>query len=75
SIDESETSSIPTFNLSVPTSLSGVESHLLDPRNTYEDAAQWQEKADKLATLFVENFVQYTDTDSGRDLVSAGPSI
>jgi phosphoenolpyruvate carboxykinase (ATP) len=75
SIDESETTSIPTFNLNVPTSLSGVDSHLLDPRNTYDDVAQWQEKADKLATLFVENFVQYTDTESGRDLVSAGPSV
>lgn len=75
SIDECETSSIPTFNLSVPTSLPGLDSDLLDPRKTYESEAVWQEKADKLASLFIDNFVQYTDTGSGLALVSAGPSL
>lgn len=75
SIDDCPTTVIPTFNLSVPTELSGVDSQLLDPRNTYENAQEWQEKADDLARLFVKNFAQYTDTQSGLDLVSAGPTI
>lgn len=75
SIDRSETIVVPTFNLRVPTQLPGIDSQLLDPRLTYSDAAQWQDAADKLAALFVENFVQYTDTDSGKALLSAGPSL
>lgn len=75
SIDDCETTVIPTFNLSVPTALSGVETHLLDPRNTYDNTEEWQEKADDLARLFIKNFAQYTDTQSGLDLVSAGPSV
>jgi len=75
SIEQSETSVIPTFNLTVPQQLSGVEAHLLDPRNSYADTARWQLEADKLARLFIDNFVQYTDTESGRGLIGAGPTI
>ena len=75
SIDDAETQVIPTFNLIVPKSVAGVEDHLLDPRNTYEKAEEWQGKATDLAKLFVENFEQYTDTDSGSALVSAGPIL
>ena len=75
SIDDCETTVIPTFNLRVPTALSGVETHLLDPRNTYDNVEEWQEKADDLARLFIKNFAQYTDTQSGLELVSAGPTV
>lgn len=75
SIEDNETTTIPTFGLRVPTALSGVDADLLDPRNTYADAAQWQVEADKLAKLFITNFEQYTDTDSGQKLVAAGPSL
>jgi phosphoenolpyruvate carboxykinase (ATP) len=34
-----------------------VDTRILDPRNTYE---QWQEKANALAKLFIENFEKYT---------------
>jgi len=75
SIDEGDTQIIPTFNLAVPTAVEGVESELLDPRNTYSSEVEWQSKANDLAKLFVENFAQYTDTVSGMALVKAGPSI
>jgi len=75
SLDDIETTVIPTFNLNVPTALEGVDSKLLDPRLTYDSADEWQSKADDLASLFVENFAQYTDTDSGLSLVSAGPQL
>ena len=75
SIDNAEVSTLPTFNLIVPTALPGVESAILDPRNSYADDDEWEAKATRLAGLFVDNFVQYTDTDGGNALVSAGPII
>lgn len=75
SIEDADTTIVPIFNLAVPTALNGVDSSLLDPRATYESADQWEEGAKKLATLFVDNFVQYTDNASGQSLVSAGPIL
>ena len=75
SIDDAPGTSIPIFNLDVPTSLAGVDSAILDPRRTYADASEWQTKAENLAGLFIENFKEYTDTESGQALVSAGPQL
>lgn len=75
SIDDSETREVPVFNLRIPTVLPGVDAALLDPRGTYGDASEWQGKADDLAALFIKNFEQYTDNDSGKALVSAGPQL
>jgi len=75
SIEDAQTTVIPTFNLNIPTALNGVDSAILDPRTTYTSADQWHEAAEKLAKLFVNNFVQYTDTPSGQSLVSAGPVL
>ena len=75
SIDSVDSSTIPVFNLAVPTALPGVDSTILDPRNTYADVSEWDSKANKLASLFIENFEQYTDTDGGKRLVAAGPIL
>jgi phosphoenolpyruvate carboxykinase (ATP) len=75
SIDSAETNTLPLFNLSVPTSLPGVNTEILDPRDTYQDAAEWQTKAQDLATRFVNNFDKFTDTDNGKALVKAGPTL
>ena len=64
---------LPMFNLQIPTALPGVDTHILDPRSTYGSPEQWQEKADQLAKLFIENFEKYTDTPAGAALVAAGP--
>ena len=74
-IDQAQSATAPVFNLSMPTSLPGVDARVLDPRNSYTDASEWQNKAQNLASLFVENFVQYTDTDKGKGLVEAGPKL
>lgn len=74
-LDDCDTTQVPVFNLAVPTALQGVDASLLDPRSTYDDAEQWRTKANDLAELFIKNFVQYTDTDSGLELVSAGPIL
>ncbi len=75
SILKAETKEIPYFNLAVPTALPGVDSGILDPRDTYENATDWEEKAKDLAARFVKNFDKYTGNDAGKALVSAGPSL
>ncbi len=75
SIDEADTTTLPVFGLAMPTTLPGVDDSILDPRDTYTDASEWERKATDLAKRFVTNFEQYTDTDSGRALVAAGPQL
>ena len=73
SILEADTKVIPHFNLAVPTSLPGVNPAILDPRDTYADASQWETKAQDLAARFVKNFAKYTGNEAGKALVEAGP--
>ncbi len=75
SIEKAETKTIPVFNLTVPTSLHDVNSAILDPRDTYENAADWNAKATDLASRFIKNFAQYTDNEQGQSLVKAGPQV
>ena len=75
SIEKAETKTIPTFNFMVPTSLHDVNPAILDPRDTYENVADWNEKATDLASRFIKNFVQYTDNSEGQNLVKAGPQL
>ena len=72
---KAETKTIPYFNLAVPTELPGVDTNILDPRNTYADASEWETKAKDLAGRFVKNFVKYTGNDAGKALVAAGPVV
>lgn len=75
SIEKAETKNIPIFNLEVPTSLPGVDTGILDPRDTYENTEEWNEKAINLAGLFIKNFDKYTDNEEGKALVAAGPQL
>ena len=75
SIEKAETKTIPIFNLEVPTDLPNVNQEILDPRNTYSNNGEWTGKAENLATLFVKNFVQYTDNEEGESLLKAGPQL
>ena len=64
---------LPIFNLAIPKALPGVDSAILDPRDTYSDKAQWQSKAEDLAGRFVKNFVKYATNEEGKALIAAGP--
>ena len=75
SILKAETKTIPYFNFEVPTALPGVDTNILDPRNTYSDPTEWDAKAKDLATRFVKNFAKYTSNDAGKALVAAGPKV
>ncbi len=74
-IENSAFKTIPYFNLEVPKTLRGVDTDILDPRDTYQNPEAWDEKARKLARLFMDNFRKYEDMEEGRVLVSAGPSL
>ncbi|HZH72442.1 MAG TPA: phosphoenolpyruvate carboxykinase (ATP) [Mariniphaga sp.] len=75
SIEKSETKVMPIFNLEVPVSLPGVDPKILDPRDTYSNPQDWEEKAKDLASRFIKNFEKYTDNDEGKALVAAGPQL
>ncbi len=75
SIEKAPTKKIPFFDFEVPTELPGVDSHILDPRDTYADAAQWDEKAKDLAARFQKNFEKFTTNELGKSLVEAGPKL
>ncbi|WP_353087781.1 phosphoenolpyruvate carboxykinase (ATP) [Flavobacterium sp.] len=75
SIENTPTKMIPIFNFEVPTALHDVNAAILDPRDTYTDAQDWETKAEDLAGRFIKNFVQYTDNEEGTRLVMAGPQL
>ncbi len=74
-IKNAPTKKIPYFNLEVPTELNGVDTGILDPRDTYADAAEWEAKAKDLAGRFIKNFAKYEGNEAGKALVPAGPQL
>ena len=75
SIDNAPTKTIPFFDFVVPTELPGVDSGILDPRDTYACACEWEEKAKDLAGRFIKNFNKFTGNEAGKALVAAGPQL
>ena len=75
SILKAETKQIPLFNFTVPTALPKVNPAILDPRDTYDCACKWEEKAKDLAARFIKNFEKYTTNEAGKALVAAGPKL
>ncbi len=69
------TKKIPYFNFEVPTQLKGVDTGILDPRDTYANPAEWDEKAKDLAGRFIKNFAKYESNEAGKALVAAGPQL
>ena len=75
SIDTAPTKQIPMFDFKVPTALPGVDPNILDPRDTYADASEWETKAKDLAERFIKNFNKFTGNETGKALVAAGPKL
>ena len=75
SILKAETKKIPFFDFEVPTALPNVNPAILDPRDTYANAAEWEEKAKDLAARFIKNFKKYEGNEAGKALVAAGPKL
>ncbi|MFN2938908.1 phosphoenolpyruvate carboxykinase (ATP) [Lachnospiraceae bacterium YH-ros2226] len=74
-VAKAPTKKIPYFDFEVPTELPGVDPAILDPRDTYKDASEWEEKAKDLAARFQKNFKKYEGNEAGKALVSAGPEL
>ena len=74
-IDKAPTKTIPFFNFVVPTQLEGVDAGILDPRDTYANASEWEVKAKDLAQRFIKNFKKYEGNEAGKALVAAGPQL
>ena len=75
SINNVPTKKIPYFDFEVPTELPGVATNILDPRDTYQNASEWDKKAQNLASLFIKNFNKYETNEAGKALVKAGPKV
>lgn len=71
-LETAETVKLPIINLEIPTSVPGVDSSYLNPRETWTDKAAYDEQATKLASLFVENIKRFDVTDS---VLGAGPQV
>ena len=74
-VNNAPTKKIPIFDFEVPTALPGVDPAILDPRDTYANASEWETKAKDLAERFIKNFKKYEGNEAGKALVSAGPQL
>jgi phosphoenolpyruvate carboxykinase (ATP) len=74
-IDTVEQREVPYLNLTIPTFLPNVSEGILDPRDTYKNKEDWTTKAVDLASRYIKYFEQYTNTEEGKRLVAAGPSL
>ncbi len=74
-IDKAPTKVLPYFDFVIPTELPGVDPKILDPRDTYADPKEWDEKAKNLAEMFIKNFKKFETNATGKALAAAGPHI
>ena len=75
SINESEFEVLPIFNLKIPKTLKGVDTEVLNPRNTWKDKESYDETKKKLASMYIKNFKKYLTLESEFDFTAAGPSL
>lgn len=74
-LDDTEYENLRYFNLAIPKDVPGVDSHVLNPRNSWKNPEEWDEAAKILAKKFIDNFVAFTDNEEGKRLVAAGPQL
>ena len=75
SLEKAEFESFKAFGFEIPKAIEGVEDSILNPENTWEDKAAYNDTLNKLATMFQENFEKYTDNAQGEELVKSGPQL
>ncbi|WP_456267925.1 phosphoenolpyruvate carboxykinase [Kushneria sp. AK178] len=68
-----DTVTIPGLNLSIPVAVTGVEAALLDPRQCWQDGADFEAQARRLIQQFIDNFSRFESVDAA--ITRAGPSL
>ena len=75
SLNNADFVNFPIFNFKIPTALEGVSADVLNPKNTWSDKDAYDAMLTKLAQMFYDNFVNFTDNTNGQALIKAGPQI
>jgi phosphoenolpyruvate carboxykinase (ATP) len=75
SIKNCEFSTLPIFNLSIPTMLLGVDENILDPGKAWSSPSKWHIAATDLALKFINNFSKFTGNKETTSLTEHGPKI
>lgn len=75
SLEHANYERLEPFGLNIPVEVEGVNSNILNPKNTWVDKAAYDAQARKLAQSFIDNFENFTDTEEGKRLVAAGPQL
>ena len=74
-LEGADCETMPLFNLRFPKAVVGVDSTILNPKNTWDDKAAYDAQAKKLAGMFIDAFQSYTDTPEGKALEAVGPQL
>jgi phosphoenolpyruvate carboxykinase (ATP) len=64
----------PHFRFRVPVAVPGVDSRILNPRDTWADKAGYDAQARKLVAMFRDNFKKF-EAHVGRDVLDAAPQL
>ena len=72
-LDGVQTWTDPIFGLNVPVKVDGVPGKLLRPRETWQNPADYDARASKLADMFADNFRKY-ESEVTEEVKAAGPS-
>ncbi|WP_192482921.1 MULTISPECIES: phosphoenolpyruvate carboxykinase (ATP) [Cysteiniphilum] len=73
SIDHAPLRKDEMFGFEIPQALHDVDSHILNPRNTWTDKAAYDAQYQQLAEMFVNNFKKFTNNDLGKKYEQYGP--
>jgi phosphoenolpyruvate carboxykinase (ATP) len=71
-INSAATTHLPGLNVDVPQSLDGVDKQLLNPRNTWDNKADYDAQAQALIAKFHANFKRF---NVSQDIIDAGPKL
>jgi phosphoenolpyruvate carboxykinase (ATP) len=73
-LDNVEYTIDPVFGLQIPSTVDGVPSEVLTPRNTWADKDAYDKKALELANMFKNNFARF-EAQSSKEIVESGPKV
>lgn len=71
-LEKAQYSNLELFNFQVPKSVTGVDSSILLPKNTWSDKGAYDAELKKLAGMFQKNFKKYQDKAT-KEVINAGP--